>query len=137
MVGLAAALVFASASAQVIKVYKSPACSCCALWMEHLKRDGFTVHSREVNDLTPVKERLGVPHGMGSCHTAVVAGYTIEGHVPAADIRRLLKERPQARGLAVPGMPQGSPGMEAGGQTQRYETLLFQDNDRHSVFARH
>lgn len=96
----------------LIQVYKSPTCGCCEHWVEHLRKDGFAVEVFEEDNLGPVKERLGVPYGKGSCHTGEVEGYLIEGHVPAGDIRRLLAARPQAKGLVLPGMPIGSPGME-------------------------
>lgn len=96
----------------LIQVHKSPTCGCCKLWVEHLQKAGFRVEVFEEDNLGPIKERLGVPFGKGSCHTGEVEGYLIEGHVPAADIHRLLAERPQAKGLVLPGMPIGSPGME-------------------------
>ncbi len=124
-----------AAEADVV-VYKSPTCGCCGNWVAHLRANGFTVDVRERADLTPVKERLGVPARLESCHTAEVGGYVVEGHVPAADIRRLLAERPPARGIAVPGMPAGSPGMEDGGRSEPYQVYLFGDG-RYSVYARH
>jgi len=136
---LAACLLLAVpvAAASNVLVHKNASCGCCLLWVEHLREAGFTVEVRNVGDMGPVKERVGVPHGMGSCHTAEVAGYFIEGHVPAGDIRRLLAERPDAKGLAVPGMPLGSPGMEVpGGRTQPYDVILVTDGG-HEVFARH
>jgi len=114
-----------TARAVEMTVYKSPWCGCCEAWIDHLRANGFTVAVKEQEDLDPVKRAFGVPAAMESCHTAVVDGYVIEGHVPAADIKRLLAERPQARGLAVPGMPAGSPGMEQGGQRDPYEVILF------------
>lgn len=94
-------------------VHKSPSCGCCGLWVEHLKNAGFPVEVQDSEDVVPVKHRLGVPFGKGSCHTAEIAGYFIEGHVPAEDIKRLLVEKPDAKGLVLPGMPAGSPGMES------------------------
>ena len=99
---------------ETITVYKSPSCGCCKMWIEHLESEGFTVEAFDSDDMTAIKKELSVPRQMSSCHTAKVGGYTIEGHVPAADIRRLLAEQPDADGLAVPGMPVGSPGMEYG-----------------------
>jgi hypothetical protein len=96
----------------LIHVHKSPTCGCCKLWVEHLERAGFRVEVFEDDNLGPIKERLGVPYGKGSCHTGEVEGYLVEGHVPADDIKRLLAERPRARGLVLPAMPIGSPGME-------------------------
>jgi hypothetical protein len=94
-------------------IHKSESCGCCEAWVTHVRLAGFAVEVRNEDNLNPIKERLGVPVGKGSCHTAEVDGYLIEGHVPAADIQKLLKERPDARGLVVAGMPSGSPGMEA------------------------
>jgi hypothetical protein len=127
----------AQATAATIEVVKSPYCGCCTQWVEHLRANGFTVRVTETEDLEPVAHRLGVPDGLRSCHTASVEGYAIEGHVPAADIQRLLRERPQAAGLAVPGMPVGSPGMEHGDRRQPYATILFSRNGRQQLFARH
>ena len=122
---------------QTVTVYKSPTCGCCGDWVKHLQSNGFKVEAHDVADLDPVKQKLGVRRELASCHTATVGGYTIEGHVPASDIRRLLAERPKnAKGLAVPGMPVGSPGMETG-PAQPYATLLFDDAGGTRVFARH
>lgn len=93
-------------------VHKTPTCGCCTVWVEHVREAGFEVDVVDVDDLGPVKQRLGVPYAKGSCHTAEVGGYLVEGHVPASDIARLLAEAPAARGLVLPGMPLGSPGME-------------------------
>ena len=120
-------------AASGVTVYKDPNCGCCAAWVDHLKANGFAVNVHEVRDMTPHKQKLGVPERLASCHTAVVDGYTIEGHVPAAEIRRLLAERPRARGLAVPGMPQGSPGMETG-KLDPYDVLLFTSDGKASVY---
>ena len=114
----------ASAQEPVVLVHKDPNCGCCAGWVRHLKEAGFAVTVEETADLQLVRRRLGVPADLAACHTAEIAGYVIEGHVPASAVRRLLKERPNARGLAVPGMPAGSPGME-GGAPQRYAAVLF------------
>ena len=119
-------------------VYKSPTCGCCGSWIEHMQKAGFQVESRNVDDLSPVKARVGVPPAKGSCHTAEVGGYFIEGHVPAEDVKRLLAERPDARGLTVPGMPAGSPGMELpDGSVQPYAVELVARDGTTSVFARH
>lgn len=120
-----------------ITVYKSESCGCCKLWVQHLLDAGFAVQAHDVDNLASVKERVGVPAGMGSCHTAEVDRYFLEGHVPAADIRRLLRERPAARGLTVPGMPLGSPGMEMPGKTDPYEVLLVALDGSTSVYARY
>ena len=132
-----ALLACAQAAAQTIDVVKSPSCGCCAQWVEYLRINGFDVRVTDVEDVTPVAHRHGVPDALRSCHTATVEGYALEGHVPVEDIRRLLEERPQAAGLAVPGMPIGSPGMEQGDWRQPYATILFQRDGRQQVFARH
>jgi len=113
-------VVWAAPDTPVVDVYKSPTCGCCSKWVDHLKANGFTVRSHNTHDVAPYKARLGVPFGYGSCHTAQVGGYLVEGHVPAKEIKRLLKEKPSARGLTVPGMVTGSPGMEAGGRKVAY-----------------
>ncbi len=120
-----------------VTVYKSPTCGCCGAWVNHLRTDGFDVTVINENDLAARKTELGVTPDMGSCHTAVVDGYVIEGHVPAADIRRLLKEHPLARGLAVPGMPAGSPGMEMGSRHDPYTVWLLADGAEPRAFAQH
>ncbi len=119
-----------------ITVYKDPDCGCCKKWVDHLREHGFRVTSHDTRDMDEVKANLGVPDKLHSCHTAVVNGYTIEGHVPAADIRKLLKSREKVRGLAVPGMPVGSPGME-GSRQDKYETIAFSRNGKSRIFAKH
>ncbi len=116
-------------------VYKNPWCGCCGSWVRHMREAGFELVVHDVEDMSPFKRAAGVPEELQSCHTAVVGGYVIEGHVPAADIRRLLAEAPQARGLSVPGMVIGSPGMESGGQREPYQVLLFSDGRAPSVYA--
>ena len=138
--GCASALVLLSARAaaervQLVTVYKSPACGCCGEWVKHLRGNGFRVEAHDVADVSPIRRRYGVPGSLASCHTAIVEGYAIEGHVPASDIERLLRERPRVAGLAVPGMVIGSPGMEQG-RPQPYDTLAF-DERGYRVFARH
>lgn len=124
------------AAGPAVTVYKDPSCGCCALWVKHLEANGFEVTVHNVEDIAEYKQKHGVPLDAQSCHTAVVDGYTIEGHVPAAEIHRLLKERPQAKGLAVPGMPIGSPGMESGTiPNQNYRVLLFKSNGETSVYS--
>ena len=118
-----------------ITVHRDPNCGCCGGWVEHLRRAGFAAKVNATRDVNAIKQRLGVPDDLGACHTAKVQGYVIEGHVPATAIRRLLAERPQAVGLAVPGMPTGSPGME-GGAPETYEVVLFGPQGRR-VFARY
>jgi len=114
-----------------IKVWKDPNCGCCSGWVEHLRRNGFVVSVTETADMSTVKARFGVPTELASCHTAEIAEYVIEGHVPAQAITRLLAEKPRALGLAVPGMPIGSPGME-GGTPEIYDVVLFGKADQRS-----
>lgn len=119
-----------------VSLYKDPDCGCCSKWAEHMQRNGFRVKAHDVRDLAVVKSKQRVPEALGSCHTAIVAGYTIEGHVPADAVRRLLRERPAGViGLAVPGMPLGSPGMESP-TPQRYEILAFDAKGASRVFER-
>jgi hypothetical protein len=115
----------AEKSSRTVVVYKAPSCGCCDQWAEHMEAHGFAVESVLERDMTARKLALGVPSELWSCHTAVIDGFVIEGHVPAADVLRLLEERPKGTGLAVPGMPVGSPGMEYGGQRQAYDVVLF------------
>jgi len=127
-----------AAATPLIIVHKTPTCGCCSLWVEHVQRAGFTVEVRDTDDLHQVKTRLGVPLGKGSCHTAEVDGYLVEGHVPADDIRQLLAERPKARGLVLPGMPLGSPGMEMpDGRVQPYTVEIVAEDGTVSPFRRH
>jgi hypothetical protein len=123
-------------TSDTITVYKTPTCGCCAKWVDHLREHGYHVNAIDQNDLSEVKSRLGVSSALQSCHTATVGGYVVEGHVPAADIRRLLAERPSVTGLAVPGMPSGSPGME-GFRSERYDVLAFDKGGATKVFASH
>lgn len=118
-----------------ITVYKSPTCGCCRDWVKHLEKNGFTVTVHDVDDVDPFKRKAGITPTLSSCHTAFIDSYAVEGHVPAADIRRLLAERPAARGLTVPGMPLGSPGMEVEGRQDHYQVLLFRDNGETRVFS--
>lgn len=119
-----------------ITVYKSPSCRCCTGWVEHLRKHGFRVTVKDTDDMDAVKSALGVPKNLTSCHTAVVGKYVIEGHVPAEDIRRLLAKKPKVAGLAVPGMPAGSPGMEVG-YSDKYDVIAFAAGRKTSVFSRH
>ena len=122
----------------VVDVYKSPECGCCKAWAEHLQKNGFKVNLHGVDDVPAARKRLGMPDRFGSCHTAKAGQYLAEGHVPAADIKRLLKERPRAIGLAVPAMPLGSPGMEMeDGRSVPYDTLLVGEDGKARIFARH
>jgi len=119
---------------RTMTVYKSPTCGCCSAWIEHVQRAGFTCTVRDLPDLSEVKASFGIPRALESCHTAQIGGYLVEGHVPADLIQRLLRDKPVARGLAVPGMPIGSPGME-GGTPERYQVLLFDKAGTTRVFA--
>ncbi|MDQ3673257.1 MAG: DUF411 domain-containing protein [Gemmatimonadota bacterium] len=119
-----------------ITVYRDPSCGCCTKWIEHLVKHGFRVNDKKSAEMTEIKRGLGVPESLESCHTGVVNGYVIEGHVPAADIKRLLKAKPKVAGLAVPGMPMGSPGME-GPRTDRYDVLSFDKRGKTRVYAKH
>jgi hypothetical protein len=119
----------------LVTVYKQPACDCCGEWVKHLKASGFQVETREVADVAPVRRKYGVPDELSSCHTAIVGGYAIEGHVPASDIKRLLREKTKVKGLAVPGMVAGSPGMEQG-RPKPYATIVF-DERGSNVFEQH
>lgn len=122
----------------VVTVYYNPACGCCGLWADYMEAEGFDVRRHVVPNIAEVRTRLGVPPMLSSCHTAVVDGYIVEGHVPAADVRKLLAERPDAAGIAVPGMPIGSPGMEVPDRApQAFETFLFTRAGQARVFARH
>ena len=127
-----------AATAPVITVYKSPSCGCCKNWVDHVKAAGFTVEVHDVDNLSDIKADAGVPASARSCHTAIVGGYAIEGHVPAATVQRLLKEKPDIAGIAVPGMPVGSPGMEVPGQpADRYDVVAFKADGSTSVYESH
>ena len=119
---------------QVITVHKDPTCRCCSGWVQHLHDAGFVTKVLDISNIDQVKRRLGVPDDLAACHTAEVAGYIIEGHVPAAALKRFLAEKPQATGLAVPGMPIGSPGME-GGRPEKYDVVLFGPNGRRTYMS--
>lgn len=121
-----------------ITVTKDPACGCCGAWVDHVRAAGFPVEVVDTTELNRVKVRLGVPLPLAACHTAEVGGYVVEGHVPAEAVKRLLAERPKGKGLAVAGMPMGSPGMEvAGTEPQTYDVVLFGDDGQRSTFARY
>lgn len=129
----------AQGQSRSLQVYKDPTCGCCTNWVEHLRKAGFTATVTSSDDMAAVKDARKVPKQARSCHTAIVNGYVVEGHVPAADVQRLLKTRPAGVvGLAVPGMPVGSPGMEvAGGRVQAFDVLAFDKDGRTSVFTSH
>ncbi|MDP3421520.1 MAG: DUF411 domain-containing protein [Thiobacillus sp.] len=137
LIGLVAPAVWAAPPASIVDVYKSPTCGCCNKWIDHLKTNGFAVRSHDTDNVAQHKVRLGVPPGYGSCHTAEVNGYVIEGHVPAKEITRLLKAKPRARGLVVPAMPVGSPGMEAGGRKDPYEVFLVNRDGSTRTYAQY
>lgn len=130
-----AASTAAVATLPTVVVYKSPTCGCCGDWVTHMQRAGFKVEVHDVDDVDPFKRKAGLVPQLASCHTAFVGGYALEGHVPAADVKRLLNERPAARGLAVPGMPLGSPGMEMGDRRDAYDVLLYRDGGDSAVFS--
>jgi len=135
---LAAGARAADPNATNMVVHKSASCGCCGLWVDHMRAAGFAVEVRDADDLGPVKQRVGVPYGKGSCHTAEIGGYFIEGHVPAADVKRLLAEKPDAKGLVLPGMPMGSPGMESpDGSSQAYTVELVGRDGATMAFAEH
>ncbi len=120
-----------------VVITKDPSCGCCSGWADHISAAGFPVEVKETSEVNRLKVRLGVPQALASCHTAEVSGYVIEGHVPADAVKRLLTEKPQAKGLAVPGMPVGSPGMEVeGAAPDTYDVVLFGPLG-HSTFARY
>jgi hypothetical protein len=141
--GLAVLAVAPSTSAAAAKpiaitVYKDPSCGCCTKWVDHLRANGFAVDARDRSDMDALKDSLGVPAALRSCHTGIVGKYVIEGHVPASDVKRLLAAKPKDLvGIAVPGMPTGSPGMEMGGRVDRYDVTGFGTGGRTRVFAKH
>ena len=127
---------FAATSLPPMEVFKSPTCGCCGAWVDHLKAAGFAVKVTEVQDPSNARRKYGLPDKFGSCHTGIVNGYVVEGHVPAAEVKRLLAMKPTAIGLAVPDMPLGSPGMEMGDTRDPYVVLLIDKRGRETVFAR-
>jgi hypothetical protein len=128
----------ATASPTAITVYKSASCGCCAKWVDHLKASGFAPEVHDEDDMDAIKDEMGVPKGVRSCHTALLERYLVEGHVPAVDLRRLLKERPAVAGLAVPGMPKSTPGMAMPGDPpEPYEVLAFARDGKTTLYAKH
>jgi hypothetical protein len=122
----------------LLVVYKSESCGCCGEWVKHMEQAGFKTEVHNVDNMNPIKEAVGLPPMMGSCHTARVGQYFVEGHVPAEDVKRLLAEQPNAKGLAVPRMPMGSPGMEVpSGEVEPYDVLLIANDGSPSVYASH
>ena len=118
-------------------VYRSPTCSCCGKWIEHAKQNHFKINDIVSDDMSAIKQKYGVPEKLASCHTAVVDGYVIEGHVPAADIEKLLQTKPDVVGIAAPGMPMGSPGMEMGSRQDDYDVMSFDKAGNSQVFSAH
>ena len=118
-------------------VYRSPTCGCCGKWLEHAKQNGFKINDVVSDDMETIKARFGVPEKLASCHTAVVDGYVVEGHVPAGDIQKMLQSKAKVSGIAAPGMPMGSPGMEMGGRQDAYKVVSFDKEGKFEVFASH
>lgn len=118
-----------------VMVYKSPTCGCCSKWVEHLEENGFTVKTTDQADVSPVKRKVGLPGNLASCHTGIVDGYVVEGHVPAEAVKKMLREKPDIVGIAVPGMPIGSPGMEQGDRVDSYDVIAFERDGKTSVYA--
>lgn len=139
---LAIGLMFSNIPAQAeeptaITVYRSMTCSCCGKWLEHLKQNNFTIKDVPTEDMQAIKTKYGVSEKMASCHTAIVDGYVVEGHVPADDIRAMLKTKPNIVGIAVPEMPSGTPGMEMGGKKDPYNVMSFDAENHNQVFKSH
>ncbi|MEJ2140788.1 MAG: DUF411 domain-containing protein [Gammaproteobacteria bacterium] len=122
-------------STKEITVYKNPACGCCNKWISYLKQNNYTVVEKNTRDVVAHKKRLGVPENLAACHTAVIDGYVIEGHVTHRDIKKLLLFRPDVTGIAVPGMPYGTPGMERGNTRQSYDVISFDKNGKTDIFS--
>lgn len=118
-------------------VYRSPTCGCCENWQDHVKENNFTIKDIVSDDMDAIKKKHGIPAQLGSCHTAIIGGYVIEGHVPAKDIQKLLKEKPDVVGITAPGMPAGSPGMEMGNRKDDYRVMSFDKDGNFKVFAEH
>lgn len=121
---------------QDLTVYKDAGCGCCKLWVEHMKSAGFSVTAHDVSDINAVKRDMGVPASLASCHTGMVGGYLVEGHVPADVVQKMLAAKPAIMGLAVPGMPIGSPGMEFGGRKDPYDIIAFEKSGKTTVYAK-
>lgn len=136
LLGTMAFLPMEQARPIAITMYKSPTCGCCGAWGDYMKANGFAVTVKDMDNLAPIKADVGVPGRLQSCHTAVVAGYVVEGHVPADLVKRLLTEKPRVVGIAVPGMPVGSPGMEQGTTKQPYDVLTWDAQGRTTVYAK-
>ncbi len=126
--------VLAASPRERVTVWKTPNCTCCGEWVSHLRSNSFEVVTHDVHDTAPVRQRLGLPEKFGSCHTGLLGAYVLEGHVPAREMRRLLREKPQALGLAVPGMPMGSPGMGGTDAGDAFDVLLILKNGSSRVY---
>jgi hypothetical protein len=124
-------------AATELTVYRSPSCNCCGHWVDHMQAAGFAVDDVVTDDMDAIKDQYGVPEALASCHTALVKGYVIEGHVPATDVQRLLSDRPAILGIAAPGMPVGSPGMETGDRVDPYTVVSFTRAGETATFAEH
>jgi hypothetical protein len=124
------------AQGPAMTVYKTPTCGCCAKWVDHMKAAGFKVQVQDMDDLTEIKQASGVPIPIRTCHTAVVGNYVVEGHVPADLVKKMLNEKPKMAGIAVPGMPVGSPGMESGSEKQPHDVILFDKSGKTTVYAK-
>lgn len=120
-----------------IKVYKSPTCDCCSAWIEHLEQNGFKVSFENVSDVNVYKQKANLPRQLASCHTGFIEGYAVEGHVPAGDIHQMLQEQPDIQGLAVPGMPMGSPGMDFDSRKAAYNTISYTKGGELAIYASH
>jgi len=120
-----------------ITVYRSPTCGCCGKWIEHVAQNRFIIKDIISNDMSAIKKKYGVPANLASCHTAIVDGYVVEGHVPAADIEKMLETKPNIVGISAPGMPMGSPGMEMGGRADDFDVVSFDKAGHVEVFAKH
>ena len=120
-----------------LTVFRSPTCGCCGLWIEHMEAAGFEMKDEISEEMAAIKQRYGVPANLASCHTAIVADYVIEGHIPAIDVQRLLAAKPDLLGIAAPGMPIGSPGMESGDYVEPYTVFSFREDGAIAAFAEH
>lgn len=136
LLGLAT-LAPAFAADDEVVMYKDPNCGCCGKWAEHMREHGFKVKEVATTQMGVIKREAGVPQALGSCHTAKVGGYVVEGHVPAADVQRMLTDKPAVSGISAPGMPLGSPGMEGPYPAERYDVVSFDGEGRTAVFASH
>ncbi|MCK5889820.1 MAG: DUF411 domain-containing protein [Methylococcales bacterium] len=125
---------YAEEKAKDIEVYRSPTCGCCSQWISHLKKNNFNVKDHVIDDVQMIKDKYGISKEMSSCHTALVDGYLVEGHVPASDILTLLKDKPKIVGISVPGMPMGTPGMEMGSKKDAYKVVSFDQENKYKVF---